>query len=202
MDLADDKEEEFFSEQNIGPSCGILDESDIRGGQYSINNGDPISDVYDDDVKDNGSFFDVQSVVSNLDKFDERVMEQVTTEKGEVESLKFNYPVYVQETPTLSPENFAPSYEVIRDFNIKYTTLPFQTMMETGGRSDNYFWESIRSNNREDHMDGRKPELIHIREQRAGNTFLDLQQKHINYGASLQENSGILREKIVNMSSE
>ncbi|KAG5395444.1 hypothetical protein IGI04_017258 [Brassica rapa subsp. trilocularis] len=186
LDLAYNKEyEEFFSEQNIGPSYGVFDEADIRGGQYSFDNqhGDPIFDVYDVDVKDNGSFFDIQSVVSNLDKFDERVMEQVTTEKVEVESLKFNYPVYVQETPTLSPENFVPIYEVIRDFNINDTSLPFQTMMETGGRSDNYFWESSRSNNREDHMDGRTSELIHIHKQRAGNTFLDLQQKHMNYGA-------------------
>ncbi|KAJ4876067.1 Uncharacterized protein Rs2_41085 [Raphanus sativus] len=183
---------EFFSELIGDPVFDVYDERDALG-DYPIfeddnaNNENSFIDQLGDGVFDKElPVFDEDEAeaVPIYDKFDEEAMEQVTTEAVEVESIKFNDSVYAQlETPPLSPGNFAESIGVLRDFNPKNTSPPFQTMIETGGRSDNYFWESSGSNNREDHMDGSKPEIIHICKQRAGNTFVDLQKKHMNSGA-------------------
>ena len=170
-----------------GPIFDVSD-TEEEGENFSEQNFDPIFDVSDQDDTENFSTHnvaneDVTEIAPIYDMFEEDGMNQAIVGKVEDESIKFNESVYAEEIPTFSNEAFVKSNGIIPDFNLKDTSPLCQTMKETVGQSDNYFWKSSRSNQREDHMDVPKPELIPICDERAGNTFLDLQKKHMNYGA-------------------
>ncbi|KAG5397738.1 hypothetical protein IGI04_019552 [Brassica rapa subsp. trilocularis] len=167
FDVSDtEEEEENFSEQNFDPIFDVSDQDDTEN--FSTH------DVANEDVTEIAPIYDM---------FEEDEMNQVIVGKVEDESIKFNESVYAEEILTFSNEAFVKSNDIIPDFNLKDTSPLCQTMKETLGQSDNYFWKTNRSNQREDHMDVPKPELIPICDERAGNTFLDLQKKHMNYGA-------------------
>lgn len=166
FDVSDTEEEgEIFSEQNFNPIFDVFDREDTE-----------IFSTYDvaDEVPDIAAIFDI---------FEEDKMNEVIIKKVEDESIKFNESVYAQETPTFSNEAFVKRNGIIPDFNLKDISPLFQTMMAIVGQSDNYFWKSSKSNQREAHMDGPKPELVRICEGSDGNIFLDSQKKHMKYGS-------------------
>lgn len=127
--------------------------------------------VFDEDEVESVPLYDV---------FDEDEIEQVTDRKRKDESIYDS--VYAQENPNFPNEDLVNRNGVTCDF-LKDKSPLLETMIATVGRSDNFFPKNSRSNNSADRMDGPKQELIHICDERVSNSFLNLQKKHMSYGA-------------------